>query len=213
MGNPQTAGFFAELRGPEASGKVKPMIGGRIMETPLQIKVHNIPASESYESVIREKVDKLASVYDRITHCRVVIDAPHRHRTHGFLYTVRIHLTVPNGEVVVKREPNEDLYVAIRDAFNAAKRQLQDFARRQRGDVKVHEETPVATVAKVFPVEGYGFLLTPDGREIYFHRNSMVDGDFDQLETGAEVRFSEEQGMNGPQASTVSLISASGGKG
>jgi ribosomal subunit interface protein len=180
------------------------------METPLQIKVHNIPASESFESVIREKVDKLSAVYDRITHCRVVIDAPHRRRQHGFLYNVRIHLTVPNGELVVKREPNEDIYVAIRDAFNAAKRQLQEFARRQRGDVKVHEETPVATVTKLFPEEGYGFLETPDGREIYFHQNSVLENGFEKMTIGAEVRFSEEQGVNGPQASTVAILDASG---
>jgi len=182
------------------------------METPLQIKVHNIPASESYESVIREKVDKLASVYDKITNCRVVIDAPHRHRQHGYLYDVRIHLTVPNGELVVKREPNEDIYVAIRDAFNAAKRQLQDFARRQRGDVKIHIPVPIAAVAKLFPEEGYGFLETADGREIYFHRNSVLNGDFENLKIGTEVRFAEEQGVNGPQASTLTILEEPAGE-
>ena len=124
---------------------------------------------------------------------------------------MRIDITLPGGEVVVNREPPQhaaykDVRVAIRDAFDAAVRQLEDFVRKQRVDVKRHEPTPHARVVHVFPHQDYGFLRTPDGREVYFHRNSVVDADFDNLNLGDEVTFVEEQGEKGPQASTVKLV-------
>jgi ribosomal subunit interface protein len=178
------------------------------MELPLQIRFRNMPSSEAVEANIHERAGKLDLFYDRITSCRVVVEAPHRHHHKGKLYHVRIDLTVPGGELVVNREPSkrathEDVYVAIRDAFDAARRQLQDYVRRQRGDVKVHGTAPIAYVSKLFPEKDFGFLNTPDGREVYFHRNSVLDGHFDQMEVGMEVHFAEQQGGEGPQASTV----------
>jgi cold shock CspA family protein len=72
--------------------------------------------------------------------------------------------------------------------------------------VKVHEPTPYARVSKLFLHEGYGFLETADGREIYFHSNSVLEPGFDHLQIGTEVRFAEEQGAEGPQASTVAVV-------
>ncbi|MGH7966125.1 MAG: cold shock domain-containing protein [Candidatus Binatia bacterium] len=117
-------------------------------------------------------------------------------------------MTVPGAELVVTRQANADLLVAVRDAFHAAQRQLRDYARRQRGDVKIPETPPQAIVSKLFAKEGYGFLTTPEGREVYFHRNSVLDSGFDQLEVGTVVRFAEERGEKGPQASTVAVVSA-----
>jgi cold shock CspA family protein len=105
---------------------------------------------------------------------------------------------------------DEDLYVAIRDAFDAARRRLEDYAGRQRGAVKSHEERHRARVSRLFPEEGYGFLATPDGREIYFHRHSVLHPGFDRLAIGTEVRFVEESGEKGPQASTVAIAGISG---
>jgi len=173
------------------------------MRLPLQLSVRNMSLSEAAEADIREKAARLDSFYDQVMGCRVIVEAPHRHHRKGVLYNVRIDMTVPGSELVIKREPHEDLYVAIRDAFDAARRQLEDYARR-RGDVKTHEAPSYARVTKLFAE--YDFLETPDGREIYFHRNSVLDGGFDRLKTGAEVRFSEEEGEQGPQASTVALI-------
>lgn len=99
--------------------------------------------------------------------------------------------------------PHGDLYVAIRDAFAAARRRLQDYARRQRRAVKVHEVDPHARVHTLFPEEGYGFLETADGAEVYFHRNSLIRGAFDELAIGTEVTCVAEEGDNGLQASTV----------
>jgi len=178
------------------------------VKIPLQITIRDLPHSESVEAAIREKAEKLEQFYDQIMGCRVMVESPHRHRHKGKLYHVRIDLTVPGNEIVVKRNPpehssHEDIYVAIRDAFNAAQRRLQDYVRRRRGEIKNHVVLNLATVFKVFPAEGYGFLKTADGREIYFHRNSLVDMDFDHLDPGTEVHYVEEQGEEGSQAATV----------
>ncbi|MBI4516537.1 MAG: HPF/RaiA family ribosome-associated protein [Deltaproteobacteria bacterium] len=181
------------------------------MQLPLQITFREMEPSAAVAAKIRERAAKLDEYYERIMSCRVVVEAPHRHRHQGKLFHVRIDLTVPNGELVVKREPaahhaHEDVYVAIRDAFNAAQRQLADYARRQRRDVKTHEAAPPARVAQLFPEAEYGFIVTFDGREIYFHKNSVLNHGFARLEVGTEVQFVEEQGEKGPQASTVRVV-------
>ena len=102
--------------------------------------------------------------------------------------------------------PHKDLRQAINDAFKAAGRRLQDYARRQRGDIKSHELPSEARVSKIFPREGYGFLTSDDGREIYFHKNSILGRAFPRLTVGTTVRFVEEQGEKGPQASTVRIV-------
>jgi ribosomal subunit interface protein len=179
------------------------------MKLPIQITTRNMSLSDAAKNTIREKAEKLDSFHGNIMSCRVLVEVPHRHQHKGVLYNVRIDMTVPGGELVVKREPHEDLYVSIRDAFDAAKRQLQDFAQRQRGEIKAHEGPPTARVVKLFPDEGYGFLETSDGREIYFHRNSVLNQDFLNLEIGTEVRYMEVPGDQGPQASTVSMVGRS----
>jgi cold shock CspA family protein/ribosome-associated translation inhibitor RaiA len=186
------------------------------MRLPLQISFHNLPHSDEIEDRIREEVDRLEEFYDEIMSCRIVVDVPHRHHGEGNLYEIRIDLKTPGGEIVVKRNPAEhmeyrDLDLAIRDAFDGAKRQLEDRSRTIRGDVKTHEPLPHARVAQLFPESGYGFLETPDGREVYFHEHSVSRGGFHKLLVGAEVRFSEEEGEMGPQASTVHPIGRHGG--
>lgn len=183
------------------------------MQTPLEITFRNMDHSDAVEARIREKVDKLEQVYDRITACRVRVEAINRQHTKGNLFQINIELSVPGKQVVVDRNPgknhaHEDVYVAVRDAFNAARRRLEDHSRRKSGKVKTHEVPPHGRVARLFPYEGYGFIETPDGREIYFHQNSLVDSEFDKLEQGQEVRYvvAEKESDKGPQASTVKLI-------
>ena len=177
------------------------------MQLPLQITAQDFSLSEPVETDIREKAAKLDSFYNKIMRCRVVLEAPVQHHRKGGPYNVRIDLAVPGVELVVNRQADEDLYVAIRNAFDAARRQLEDYVRRHHGDVKTHEVVSYARVSQLFPEEGYGFLETPDGREVYFHRNSVLDPGFERLEVGMEVRFAEEQGGKGPQASTVTIVS------
>ena len=107
---------------------------------------------------------------------------------------------------MVKLDPNTDLYIAIRDAFHDARRKLDDFARRQRGDVKHHEQPPHGRIKALFSDKGYGFLATVDGREVYFHEHSVQNHKFKELAVGMEVRFSEEMGEKGPQATYVKVI-------
>jgi ribosomal subunit interface protein len=178
---------------------------------PLQISFHKLQHSDAIEAKIRERAEKLDKFYEYIMGCRVVVEAPHKHHQHGNLYHVRIYVTVPSGELVANREPDEhhgytDVYVAIRDAFDAMRRQLEDYARQRRGQTKVHEVPPHGRIAELYPAEDYGKIETADGRLVYFHRNSVVDTDFDKLETGMEVRFAEEQGELGPQATTVHIV-------
>ena len=181
------------------------------MEQPLEITFRDIPRSDALEAFIREKAEKMDQFYERIMACRVVIEKPHGRHHQGQLYHVRIDLTVPGGELVIKRDPkehhaHEDPYVAVRDAFKAARRKLQDYARKQRGDIKSHELPPHGIVSEIIPIQDFGWIRAADGREIYFHRNSVVDGDFDLLEEGDQVWYSEESGEKGPQASTVHIV-------
>lgn len=109
------------------------------MQTPLQITVRNIEHSDALETRIRDKAQKLEEFCKHIMFCRVVVEAPHKHHHQGKQFNVRIEIGVPGNEIVVNGDHHEDVYVALRDAFNAAKRQLEDYARKIRGDVKTHE--------------------------------------------------------------------------
>lgn len=180
------------------------------MIIPLQITWRNVAQSDAIEAAIRDKARKLDQFYDHIMSCRVLVEAAHRRHHQGNLYRIRIELTVPEEELVVTRDPgdqhaHEDVYVAIRDAFDAARRQIQDYAAKRRGQVKHHEEHRTARIKFVNADEDYGFLQTEDGREIYFHRNALANTNLDDLEKGAEVMYVEEQGREGPQARQVSL--------
>jgi ribosomal subunit interface protein len=110
------------------------------MLIPLQVTFRDMPPSEAVETRIREKAQKLTRFYDRIMGCRVVIEMPQRHKHQGKLHSIRIDLTVPGAELVANHAQHEDVYIAIRDAFTAILRQLEDYSRRQRGDVKTHAQ-------------------------------------------------------------------------
>jgi cold shock CspA family protein/ribosome-associated translation inhibitor RaiA len=197
-----------------------------VMTLPEQITFRNMKPSEAVEARVREEVSKLETFYRGIMRCRVVVELPHKHHRKGELYHVRIDLTVPGAELVVKREPSphaslrqsdsekesksyeahaahKDVFVVIRDAFKEARRQLQDYARRTRGQTKAHVPQPSGRVSRLFPEDGYGFLRTSEGAEIYFHKNSVLHDAFNRLTIGSRVAFSEELGKKGAQASTV----------
>jgi len=183
---------------------------GKLMQLMPQITFRGMSSSAAIDTNLRSRIDKLNEFYDHIMNCRVMVETSHRHHQ-GNLYHIRIDLTVPGSELVANRDPpehqeNEDIHVAIRDAFDAAERELKDYAQCQRGDVKTHKVSPHGRIATLFPDEGYGFIEASDGREIYFHQNSLLNIDFGQLEVGQEVRFSEEIGEQGSQASTVQLV-------
>ncbi|MCE7913627.1 MAG: HPF/RaiA family ribosome-associated protein [Nitrosomonas sp. PRO4] len=174
------------------------------MEVTLQITTRDVPHSDALEAHIREKATKLEKFYPHIISCRIIVELPHKHHHQGRLFDVRIDMTVPGGELVINRVTNEDVYVAVRDAFNAAGRRLEDFARRQRGDTKIHMPVLHGKVVRLFNDEGYGFIETLDGQELYFHRENLAGHDFDRLAIGEEVQFLEDISSEGYQAKRVS---------
>jgi ribosomal subunit interface protein len=181
------------------------------MQIPLSITWRHMEPSPAAESIIRERAANLEKFCDELIRCDVVVDVPHLHHRQGNLFNIRIDASVPGKEIVVQRAPDqhkahEDPYVAIRDAFDSMRRQLEDFARVRRGKVKTHEVPPHGEVFLLDPEHDYGKLRTPDGREIYFHRNSVVDGSFDDITVGTALRFVEEPGDKGPKATSVYVV-------
>jgi ribosomal subunit interface protein len=187
----------------------------RYMQIPVEITFKGLDSSEAMEARIRDWVAKLERVYDRIVSCDVLVETPHRHHRNGRQFHVRVHLTVPGGQVVASHDPgpdetHEDFYVALRDAMNATRRQLEDHVRKtlKRGEGGGKERRgPDHGRVTYLDVEGmWGWIEPDDGRRIYFHKNSVLGG-IDQLNVGDEVRFTESgDGDKGPQASTVDRI-------
>ena len=176
------------------------------MKHPLQISARDLTLSPAARALVERLAGKLETFYDRITSCHVVIEVAQRFPAGGPIrYNVRLALRVPGEEIVVRRQPHPELETAIQNAFDAAGRRVQDYARRRRGVSEPRARLPEGEVVRLFPYEGYGFVRAPDGRELYFHRNSVLDGAFERLEVGTRVRFAEEEGEAGPQASSVAL--------
>ncbi len=186
------------------------------MQTPVQIDFQGMPVDEHMRESIIGHVAKLEDRFGRVTACRVMVKAPGGHHRTGGLYEIHIRLALPNGkEVDVGRTPqNDERYAdkafAINDAFKRARRQLQDQVRHLQGKVKEHEASPLAKVARIDHDGGFGFLETADGREIYFHQNSVLNSAFPRLRVGTRVAFAEEMGEKGPQASTVKIAGKHG---
>jgi cold shock CspA family protein len=194
-----------------------------------QVTFRGLPHSEALEAEIRQRIAWLEQFYAGIVRCRVLVELPHRHRHDGRHFHVRIEMTVPGGPpIVVSHEPSlhgglkdfqEEAHhketeiegvhryaaVAIHEAFDSARRRLEDFAREQRGAVKTHEVPAHGEVVELAKIDGYGFIQSGESR-IYFNRASVLDEAFDDLTIGTPVAFIEEPGEKGPQASTVRVL-------
>ena len=175
------------------------------MKTPLQITFRDFERSDALETHIREKAEKLETYFEPIMSCRVVVEMPHQHKNQGKLFNVRIDIGVPGSEIVVNRDKHEDVYVALRDAFDAARRQLEDYGRRLRRETKTHPQEYTGLVARLVPEERFGFIRRADGNELYFSFDNLVNTTFDQIKEGDEVKFIEEMAAEGPQAKRVSV--------
>jgi ribosomal subunit interface protein len=178
------------------------------MQVPLEISTRFINLSAPLEAELRKRAARLERHTGRITGCRIAVERPTgNHHQEGGPFRVRVDITVPGSELVADKNA-EELFAAVRDAFDAAERQVETWSQRRRGDVKTPVLPPEGEVIRLFPEEGFGFIAAADGQEIYFHRNAVLEPPgFESLEVGARVRFAEEQGFEGPQASTVSLVS------
>lgn len=175
------------------------------MQIPLQITFHDVSHSEALDKHIREKAGKLERFYTGLMGCKVVVEQPGLHQHKGKPFNIRIDLTVPGAEIVVDRQQDEDVYVALRDAFNAARRKLEDYGRRQRLEIKTHDPVLSGRVARLVTEERYGFIAGIDGREFYFSAMNLANGNYDHLAEGDEVHFLEDAGSQGLQARRVTL--------
>lgn len=180
------------------------------MAAPVQITFRDIPSTPALEAHVARRSEKLALFFDRMVSCHVVVEEPHRHSKQGQKYHVRIDMLVPERTLVVTRIPedrSQDLYATIDKAFDDAERVLEAYARQLQPDLKIHARPPHGLVSKLFPDRGYGFIETKgDGHEVYFHRNSLINERFEKLGIGTKVRFAEEEGDKGPQASSVYVV-------
>lgn len=189
------------------------------MQVPLQVSYRDVPKTDALENLIREKVAKLEQFCDHINSCRVAVERAHEHPSHGSPFRVRIDLTVPPGhELAVVKNPAEGnqydpVDSVIRDAFEAARRQLVSLNRKQQGQVKQHpNQAMTAIVTQLFPEENYGFLKTLEGQDVYFNRNSVLHDDFDRLEIGTGVRFMMTEAEEGPRATTIQIVNKPGSR-
>jgi ribosome-associated translation inhibitor RaiA/cold shock CspA family protein len=186
------------------------------MQVPVEIAFHNIEPSERAEQEIRAKVADLERIYERLVSCRVWIDQRARDRTHTIPPVVRIELGVPGRpDIVVSHEPDHllrkykhpDLHNAINEAFRIAERQLLHIKEQREGRTKEpHHDSENQSLGQIAEIDGggeFGFLMTKEGGLLYFHRNSVLSGDFDRLQRGDDVHYVEESGDTGPIASKV----------
>jgi ribosomal subunit interface protein len=183
------------------------------MQTPLEVHFNNMERSEAVEAAVRERAGKLEQFFGGITSCHVYIDAPHHRHRKGNRYEVRLEIRIPGTELAVNNKPgdvnaHEDVHVAIRDAFNAMERQLKRWKRQVGGAPRGREASLQGRIAEIYPEQGYGQIIATDHRLIYFHKNSVVDGDFADLKVDDPVELVVQTGESekGPQASTVRPI-------
>jgi cold shock CspA family protein len=180
------------------------------MQVPMEVAFKGVQKSEALEQLIESRAARLDKVCPNIISCRITLE---KAQETNAIYSVRIIVrTPPEHEIVARRESpergvHEDaLQILVRETFDAVEKQLKQFAQKRRREVKAHpEQQPTAVVVRLFREEGYGFLMSLDGREIYFHKNSVTNSGFDRLEIGTGVRFEEAEGDEGPQASTVQI--------
>jgi len=198
------------------------------MSIPVDVTFRGMDPSAALRTLIEEQVEKLERFRDDMVACHVVVEQP-KHRERGNPYHVTIHLSVPGEDIVVNHEPQletslrqtgaeervksteagmraRDPNLAVTEAFKRARRRMEDHLRKRRGRVKTHVEPPRGRIIRLAADKEYGFIQSEDGREIYFHRNSILNADPDSLEPGVTVSFAEESGDQGPQASSVRIL-------
>ena len=180
------------------------------MQVPPEIAFRRFEPSDEVRSEVDRQVRRLEKFGPRITSCNIVIEGPGTRHRHGAPFKADLRIAMPEHKEIVVSKTHGDAaerehpLAAIREAFNEAIRQIEDATREMRGDVKEHAPPEShGRVKKFLAGEDSGFIETPDGREIYFHRDAVLDGAFKRMAVGSEVRFVEEDGENGPQARIV----------
>jgi len=186
------------------------------MQIPVEISFHNCAGSAAVEDAIHDHVARLEEIHPRLVACRVRVDQRANNSTHSIPPVVRIEISVPGRkDIVVAHEPDRlqrrfqrpDVRNAVNEAFRIAERQLSQLKDqiKDRTAVAGHEAANEFSgqISDMPPGEDYGFLLTKEGGQLYFHRNSILSGNFDSLKRGDEVTYVEEMGDTGPTATKV----------
>jgi ribosome-associated translation inhibitor RaiA/cold shock CspA family protein len=186
------------------------------MQIQPEIAFHNLESSEGAEAMIRDHVARLEKIYDRLTACRVRVDQRNQNPTRSIPPVVHIEISVPgHKDIVVAHEPDHlqrkfqapDLHNAIHEAFRIAELRLSKYKDKltDRTSEQAHEAVNEFTgqVAELTPEKDFGFLMTKEGGLLYFHRNSLLSGNFDELRRGDDVTYVEDMGDTGPTASKV----------
>ncbi len=186
------------------------------MQVPLEIAFHNLPSQDWAEEEIRARVAKLDKIYDRIVSCRVRVEQRATNSNGTIPPVVHIELHVAgHNDVVVSHEPDHlqqkfqrpDLHNAINEAFRIAEDRVVGLKNKRQGRTKdAHhdgENQFLGQVAELTPGEDFAFLMTKEGGLLYFHRNSLLQGDFDKLQRGDAVFYVEAMGDTGPTATKV----------
>jgi len=171
----------------------------------LQVEGRNVTVRKAWQEKIENEKERLLRHHPGLIHnLRVAIEGTTHHKEGG--YEVRVIASVPNDTVVVKRK-GEKVRALLGDAFDTLGYQLKELQRKRRQTNKVQEgavsSASEGVIKKIFPNEEYGFIATPDGREIYFHENSLKELAFDEINEGDVVNFGEGEGDKGPCAAWV----------
>jgi ribosome-associated translation inhibitor RaiA len=186
------------------------------MQIPPEISFHHVDKPEWAETMILDSIAKLEQIYDRLIACRVRVDQRQDNAKHTIPPVVRIEMRLPGRkDLVVAHEPDHlqrefqapDLRTAITEAFRIAQDRLAEHKDRLADHTAVarHEAANefLGQIAEMHPEQDHGFMLTKEGGLLYFHRNSLLSGDFDRLKRGEEVTYVEEVGDTGPIATKV----------
>ncbi len=190
------------------------------MQIPVEIAFHNLPSSKEAEAAIRDHIDRLERIFGRMTTCRVRVDQRNQNSGGTIPPVVHIEISVPGRkDIVVAHEPDHlqrkfqapDLHNAINEAFRIAERRLSKYKDKltDHGTAAMAHEASNefrGQVAELTPQEDFGFLMTKEGGLLYFHRNSVLAGDFDRMHRGDEVSYVESMGDTGPTASKVRVL-------
>lgn len=187
------------------------------MQVPLEITFRNIASSDSAEAAIRDHVQRLERIFGRITACRVRVDQRNQNTNETIPPVVHIEISVPgHKDIVVAHESDHlqrkfqapDVRNAINEAFRIAERSLSKYKDKltdhgvaERGHEASNEFR--GQIAELTPEKDFGYVMTKEGGLLYFHRNSLLSGDFDHLRRGDEVSYVEQAGDTGPTASKV----------
>ena len=170
----------------------------------LRIESRNVEMTPEWQAEIEDRMAQLENGRDDLIHGRVTLTKNLHHRHADNVAEALVVVSMPGRHTVTARKQEKTFEEAIRSAFAA----LQVELRKQRDrwastEIRVSAPPLRGVIAKLFPEEGYGFILQEGGGEVYFHRNAVHGLTFEALEDGTEVSFNVEEGEKGPQATTV----------